>query len=223
MTIFIAVIPIEKNLETYSPEEEKANALTHGIGSILCLIGCIFLILRARSFPDGWHLVSYSLFGISLFTLYTSSFLYHYLPGREAKQIFRKIDHSAIYLLIAGTYTPFLLTNLRGSTGWIMFIIVWVFAAAGIWIKIRTRIKSKWLSASIYLVMGWLAVFIFPSMMANLPGVSLVLLAVGGFFYTFGVIFYLWKTLKFHHAVWHLFVLAGSICHYFAVYLIIPS
>lgn len=221
MTIFIAVNTLGKKFETYSPREERANAFTHGVGSILSIIGCIFLILKARSVPDGWHLVSYSLFGISLIALYTSSFLYHYLQGRKTKQIFRKIDHSAIYLLIAGTYTPFLMTNLRGSTGWIMFIIVWGFALAGIWIKIKTRIKSKWLSASIYLVMGWLAVFIYRSMMTNLPGASLVLLAAGGFFYTFGVIFYVWKTLKFHHAVWHLFVLAGSICHYFSVYFMI--
>lgn len=217
------MLPHAKNLDTYSPAEEWANVLTHGVGSILSFIGCLFLILKARSVPDGWHLVSYSLFGISLIVLYTSSFLYHYLSDRKAKQIFRKIDHSAIYLLIAGTYTPFLLTNLRGNSGWVMFIIVWVFAVAGIWIKIRTRIKSKWFSASIYLVMGWLAILIYRPMMNNLPGASLVLLAAGGFFYTFGVIFYVWKTLKFHHAIWHLFVLAGSICHYFSVYLMIRS
>ena len=218
MTIFIPNMPHEKISESYTPGEEKANAITHGFGSILSLIGCIFLILKARSAPDGWYMVSYTLFGISLVLLYTSSFLYHSLPGPETKKTLRKIDHSAIYVLIAGTYTPFLLTNLRGTTGWIMFGIVWVFAIIGIRLKFKTQIGSKWLSASIYLVMGWLAVFIYRSMIDNLSGISLVLLAAGGFFYTSGVIFYVWKNLKFHHAIWHFFVLAGSICHYFSIY-----
>ncbi len=221
MTIFIPDMPEEKIIESYTPREEIANALTHGMGSILSLIGCIFLILKARSVSDSWHLVSYTLFGISLVILYTSSFLYHSLVHPDTKKTLRKIDHSAIYILIAGTYTPFLLTNLRGPTGWIMFSIVWVFAIAGIWLKLKTPIKSKWLSASIYLTMGWMAVFIYRSMLDNLPGISLIFLAAGGFFYTSGVIFYVWKNLKYHHAIWHIFVLSGSICHYFSIYFII--
>lgn len=218
MIIFETDMPQEKNTESYTRQEEIANALTHGIGSILSLVGCIFLILKAKKTGDDWHLISYTIFGISLILLYTSSTLYHTLHRLTVKQILRKIDHSAIYFLIAGTYTPFLLTNLRGTSGWIMFVIVWVFAFVGILLKFKTRIKSKWLSASIYLVMGWLAVFIYRSMLDNLPSISLLLLAAGGSFYTLGVFFYIWKKRPFHHAIWHLFVLAGSICHYFSIY-----
>ncbi len=213
----------EKIIENYTPKEEVANAITHGFGSILSLVGSIVIIMKAETMGDGWHLVSYTIFGLSLILLYTSSFLYHSIPGLKAKQKLRKIDHSAIYILIAGTYTPFLLTNLRGTTGWIMFGVVWVFAIVGILLKFKTQIRSKWLSASIYLVMGWLAVFIYRSMLDNLTPVSLFLIAAGGFFYTMGVIFYVWKKLSFHHAIWHLFVLAGSICHYFSIYFILPD
>ena len=134
---------------------------------------------------------------------------------------FRKLDHSAIYLLIAGTYTPFLLTCLRGTTGWIMFGVVWLFALVGIFIKLTTQIRSKWVSAIIYLVMGWLAIFIADDMIDNLSTISLVFLIAGGLFYSFGVIFYVWKRLPYHHAIWHIFVLGGSVCHYVAVYLIL--
>ncbi|MBR9999925.1 MAG: hemolysin III family protein [Cyclobacteriaceae bacterium] len=211
----------QKRNEGYTPHEELANILTHGIGFVLSLAGSIMLINRAIVAGSEWHLVSYSIFGISLVLLYTSSVLYHALPGRHIKQILRKIDHSAIYVLIAGTYTPFLMTNLRGQTGWIMFFIVWVFAVTGIILKIRREIRSKWISATIYLIMGWLAVFIYQSMLDNLPGKSLMFLAAGGLFYTLGVIFYVWKKLPFHHAIWHLFVMGGSLCHYYSIYFII--
>ena len=205
----------------YSQKEELANVLTHGIGIILSLMGIVLLSLKALRQGDHWHLVSYIVFSISLLIMFTSSTLYHSVPGLKAKKNLRKLDHSAIYLLIAGTYTPFLLTSLRGTTGWIMFGVVWVFAIVGITIKLATQIRSKWISAIIYLVMGWLAVFIAQSMINNLPLISIKYLAAGGFFYTVGVIFYVWKNLPYHHAIWHIFVLGGSICHFLSVYYIL--
>jgi hemolysin III len=205
----------------YSKKEEITNALTHALGIIASFLGIIFLVLKALRNGDQWHLVSFIIFGISLLLMYTSSTLYHSIPGEKAKKHLRKLDHSVIYILIAGTYTPFLLTNLRGTTGWIMFVVVWTFAAVGIIIKLATQIKSKWVSAIIYLVMGWLAVFIARSMVENLSTVSIVYLAVGGLFYSLGVIFYVWKKLPYHHAIWHLFVLGGSISHYFSIYFIL--
>lgn len=202
----------------YSKKEESANVMTHGIGIVLSLIGMVLLSLKASRLGDQWYFVSYIVFGISLLTMFTSSTLYHIVRDQMAKKKLRKLDHSAIYVLIAGTYTPFLLTNLRGTTGWIMFAVVWIFAIVGIAVKLATQIKSKWVSAVIYLVMGWLAVFIAQSMINNLPAISIVYLALGGLFYTFGVIFYIWKNLPYHHAIWHLFVLGGSISHFLSVY-----
>jgi hemolysin III len=205
----------------YTRKEEIAHVLTHFIGIILSFIGLILLILKAYANGDGWHMIGFVIFGISLISLYTSSTLYHFVSGDKAKRYFRKLDHSAIYILIAGTYTPFLLTSLRGTIGWIMFVVIWIFAIVGILLKLTTQIKSKWVSAIIYLVMGWLAVFIAGPMIQNLSGISLIFLVAGGLFYSLGVIFYVWKKLPYHHAIWHLFVLGGSICHYFSIYLIL--
>lgn len=207
------------NPTKYSLGEEKANAITHGVGIILSMVGLIFLIIKAVNRGDKWHVISFVIFGLALFLLYLSSTLYHLIQKKSVKRIMRKIDHSAIFLLIAGTYTPFLLTNLRGSTGWIMFYTVWGFALGGIIIKISTRIRSKWISAIIYLVMGWMAILIYRPMIERFPCISIVLLVSGGLIYTSGVIFYVRKKLRYHHAIWHLFVLGGSICHFFAVYM----
>jgi hemolysin III len=212
----------EENLHIqYSKNEEIANMATHILGFILSFIGSIFLIIRALSRGDHWHLVSFIIFGISLLAMYTSSTLYHSVTEEKGKKYLRKLDHSSIYILIAGTYTPFLLTNLRGTTGWIMFAVIWTFAIVGIIIKLATQITSKWVSAIIYLVMGWLAVFIARSMIDSLSAKSLIFLLCGGLFYSLGVLFYVWKKLPYHHAVWHLFVLGGSISHYFSVYYIL--
>jgi len=211
-------MPDNKYPNGYNRKEEIANSITHGAGLILAVAGFILLVLRAENKGDTWHLISFIIFAISLLLLYLSSTLYHIVPGTETKKYMRKMDHSAIYLLIAGTYTPFLLTNLRGTVGWIMFFIVWTFAIIGISIKIATNIRSKWISAAIYLVMGWLAVFIYRSMIEYLPRISIVFLIAGGLLYTLGVLFYVWKKQPYHHAIWHMFVLGGSICHYFSVY-----
>ncbi len=205
----------------YSPKEELANALTHGAGAVLSLVGLVLLLIKSLKTGDIWHVVSFSIFGISLVLLFISSTLYHAVKDENKKKTLRKLDHAAIYLLIAGTYTPFLLTNLRGTVGWIMFFIVWAFASVGILVKLLTGIRSKLPSAAIYLVMGWLAVFIYRSMINNLPGISLILLATGGLFYSLGVIFYVWKKLPYHHSIWHIFVLGGGISHYFSIYFLI--
>ena len=208
-------------MSQYTQKEEFTNVLTHGIGIFLSLAGIVLLSLKALNDGDQWHLIGFIVFGMSLLTMFSSSTLYHSVHGQEAKKKLRKLDHSAIYILIAGTYTPFLLTNLRGTTGWIMFAVVWIFAIVGIVVKLATQIRSKWVSAAIYLVMGWLAVFIAQSMIDKLPAISVFYLALGGIFYTFGVVFYIWKSLPYHHAIWHLFVLGGSISHYLAVYYLI--
>jgi hemolysin III len=209
---------LENSQVQYNRNEEIANVLTHGLGIIGSVVGLILLIQHGIEYGDYWYITGFIIFGFSLILMYTSSTLYHLVHSERKKKHLRKLDHSAIYLLIAGTYTPFLLTSLRGNTGWIMFGIVWLFALVGIVIKLATQIKSKWISAVIYLVMGWLAVFIAQSMINNLPTISIVYLALGGLFYTLGVVFYIWENLPYHHAIWHLFVLGGSIFHYLSVY-----
>lgn len=212
---------MDNSLLQYGRNEEIANVITHGLGIVGSVIGLILLIERSSEYGDQWYLVSFIIFGLSLILMYTSSTMYHLAHSERNKKRLQKLDHSAIYLLIAGTYTPFLLTSLRGNIGWIMFGIVWMFALVGIVIKLVTQIKSKWISAVIYLVMGWLAVFIARSMINSLPTLSIVYLALGGLFYTLGVVFYIWKNLSYHHAIWHIFVLGGSICHYLSVYYLI--
>lgn len=205
----------------YKDKEEIAHMVSHGLGILFSLAGLILLLMHAHQGGDRWHRLGYVIFGVSLLLLYTSSTLYHSRRSEKAKRNFRKLDHSAIYVLIAGTYTPFLLTTLRGPIGWLMFGIIWIFAITGIFLKLTTQIRSKWASAIIYLVMGWLAVFIADDMIDKLSTDSLLFLVAGGFFYSIGVVFYVWKSLPYHHAIWHIFVLAGSICHYFAVYFIL--
>lgn len=204
----------------YSKTEEIANALTHGIGIVLSIVGMVFLIHKTGESGDPWYLTSILLYGTSLVLMYSSSTIYHLVQKDKVKQHLRKLDHSAIYLLIAGTYTPFLLVGFRGTSGWVMFAVIWTFAVVGILIKIATRIRSKWVSSIIYLVMGWLAVFIADDMIDNLPETSIMYIVGGGVFYTLGVVFYVWKKLPYHHAIWHLFVLGGSICHFVAIYYI---
>ena len=202
----------------YSKREEIANSLTHGLGIILSLIGLVFLYLKANDSNNSMVMISFMVFGISLILLYTTSTLYHSIPGLEIKKSLRKIDHCAIYILIAGSYTPFLLINLQGFYGWGMFGIIWSFATIGIVIKIFTRIKSKWVSAFIYIIMGWLCILISRQMWLQVPTKSLIFLGIGGLFYMIGVLFYVWKKLPYHHAIWHIFVICGSISHFLAVY-----
>jgi hemolysin III len=202
----------------YSPREELANAITHGIGVALSIVGLVVMVVVATASGTAWHVTSVAIFGTALVLLYTSSTLYHSVRGADWKRVLRKFDHAAIFLLIAGTYTPFLLVSLRGPWGWSLFGVIWGLAAAGIALKFWFAGRFKVTSTLIYLAMGWLVVLAVKPMLAAVGVGGLGLLLGGGLCYTLGAGFYLWKRLPYHHAIWHLFVLGGSGCHWAAVY-----
>ena len=202
----------------YTPREEKANAVTHGFGLVLSIAGLVVLVCRSSQHGDAWSITSSAIFGATLVLLYTTSTLYHSLLGVNAKALLRKLDHAAIFLLIAGTYTPFLLVSLRGAWGWSLFGVIWGLAIVGVAIKFWFAGRFRVLSTLIYIGMGWLVVIALRPMLKAVPIGGLWLLLLGGLSYTGGTIFYLWKRLPYHHALWHLFVLGGSICHWIAIF-----
>ncbi len=210
------------DVERYTPGEEVTNAILHGVGLGLAIAALAVLVVFASLSRDPWYIVSFSVYGATLVLLYLSSTLYHGLYAGKAKRLFRIFDHSAIFLLIAGTYTPITLITLRGRLGWAVFGTVWGIAVVGIVGKAFWAHRFTVLSTILYLAMGWVVVVAIKPLLANLNTASLVFLAVGGLFYTLGTVFYLWHKLKFHHAIWHLFVLAGSICHFFTVLFLLP-
>lgn len=197
---------------------EKFNSVSHLIGALGAIVGSVVLVVLASRQGDAWKIVSFSVYGTSLIALYTFSVLYHSTHG-NVKAIFRKLDHLAIYLLIAGTYTPFMLVTLRGAWGWTIFGIVWTMAALGIVIDSLPRKGRRILPVIIYLVMGWLAVMAAGPLMKALPLAGIIGLVAGGLFYTVGVIFYGLDRVRHFHGIWHLFVLAGSVSHYFTILL----
>ena len=201
----------------YTLGEEIANSITHGIGTALAIAGVTVLILLSAMQRDPTRIVSVSIFGGSLVLCYLASTLYHSFQQPRVKHIFRILDHAAIYLLIAGSYTPYLLIAIQGRLGWTMLLIVWTLAIIGITFKLFFIGKYEFMATLGYVAMGWLCVFAFREMIANIPPDGLRWLIAGGFSYTFGVIFFVWEKLPYNHAIWHLFVLAGSICHYFSV------
>lgn len=201
-----------------SHAEETANSISHGIGFIAALAGTPFLIMQAFKSGDTGMVVAMALFSASMITLYLASTLYHALPVGKAKRVFRVIEHSAIYLLIAGTYTPFTLGILRGAWGWALFGTVWTTAIVGISLKAFGKASHPVLSTSLYLVMGWLVVVAAVPMVESIAPAGGLLVIAGGVFYTVGVAFFAVDSrLKYGHFIWHLFVLAGTACHYFAV------
>lgn len=207
----------------YTTGEEIANSITHGIGAVLAISGLVVLVSFASLRGDAWHIVSCSIFGATLVLSYLSSTLYHSIPLVKTKQILRTIDHSAIYLLIAGTYTPFMLVNLRGPWGWSIFAAIWGIALAGIIMKATIFSRIRNLSTILYVAMGWIVVIAIKPIIGALEPGGLLLLVLGGVAYTAGIIFYAWKALPYSHAIWHLFVLAGSIFHFFAIlFYVIP-
>ncbi len=200
----------------YSWGEELANAFSHGLGVVASLVGIAFLL--AVALPHGAAAITgVSVFGASLVVLYLSSTLYHSLPGPRAKRVFHALDHSAIYLLIAGTYTPFTLMVLPGAWGWGLLVVIWTLALTGILLKSFGRLKHPVLSNGLYLLMGWLVVVAIKPLLEHLPTTGLLWLVAGGVLYTLGVPFYASKRTPWAHFVWHLFVLGGTTCHYFAV------
>jgi hemolysin III len=214
--------------EAYTPREELFNTLTHALGVLLSVAGLVFLLIEiAKGVPSGtfsmFKLLSISIFGVSLIALYSASTCYHAARCPARKNTFKMWDHCAIYLLIAGSYTPFLLVSMRDSVGWPFFVIIWSIALAGILLKLTFRHRFKLLRVATYVLMGWLVVLTFDELKAALPATGLHLLIAGGLVYTLGVVFYLNKRLPYSHAIWHLFVLGGSACHFFSIYYSVVS
>jgi len=206
---------MEKN--KLSLTEEIANSLTHGIGFLLSIAGLVVLVVLAKVHGDAWRIVSFSIYGSSLIILYAASTLYHSFSSGRIKHILKVIDHSVIYLLIAGTYTPFTLVSLRGPWGWTFFGTIWGLTLAGILFKMFFVNRFLVLSSISYLAMGWFALIAVYPIVKKIPVGGISWLVMGGILYSLGVIFHFWNKLPFHHAIWHLFVLGGSICHYFAI------
>ncbi|MBN8429878.1 hemolysin III family protein [Microbulbifer salipaludis] len=208
----------------YSFGEEIANSVIHGVGALLAIAGlgvlCSFAALRG----DVWHIVSSSIYAATLILCFSASTLYHSITHVSAKQILRTLDHSSIFLLIAGTYTPFTLVTLRGPWGWWLFGIIWGLALVGLIIQFTPLKKIRALSITLSALMGWVVIAAIKPLMDNLASGGLLLLVLGGLCYTGGIAFYLWRSLRYHHAIWHLFVLAGGVLHFFAVlFYVIPA
>lgn len=198
--------------------EEWLNSATHGIGALLSVIGTVVLIVGASRLGDIWKIVSFSVFGASLVLLYAASAFYHGARHPRLKGLLKTLDHCAIFLLIAGTYTPFLLVNLRGTTGWVLFGVIWSLALSGVALKFIFGNRYELVRVGIYLAMGWLILFASSDLSASLSDTGLYLTVAGGVVYTVGVAFFLADRIPYMHAIWHLFVIGGSSCHYAAVY-----
>jgi hemolysin III len=209
----------EKNniYQQYSLGEEIANSITHGIGIVFGIAALSVLMILAGLHGTNSHFISYLIYGISTILLYTCSTLYHAIPSIKAKKILKILDHSAIYLMIAGTYTPFLVLNIKGTWGLSLMIIIWSLTVLGIIFKIFFAGRFRLVSTLIYLAMGWLIFIATKPLVASLSSESLTWLIVGGLMYSLGTIFYLIKKIPYHHAIWHLFVLAGSVCHFVSI------
>jgi hemolysin III len=199
--------------------EQIANSLTHGTGALLAVAGLVPLALTAAAEGGARRIVGCSVFGVALVLLYATSTLYHALTHARAKQVLRALDHSAIFILIAGTYTPFTLVSLRGAWGWSLFGVVWGLAILGVTLRLVLRRRPTALFMAIYLAMGWCALVALHPLARALTPSGFALLLAGGVAYSAGVAFYLWRRLRFHHAIWHGFVLLGSVLHYFAILL----
>ncbi|MGH8061417.1 MAG: PAQR family membrane homeostasis protein TrhA [Pseudoxanthomonas sp.] len=197
--------------------DEIASALTHGLGAIAALAGGAVLITLAALYGDGWQLGASIVFGVSLLLLYVASTLYHAIQHPVAKGRLKVFDHCAIYVLIAGTYTPFTLIGLRGPWGWGLFIAIWALALAGVVFKLFYTGRFKLLSTAIYIAMGWLVLVAIKPMLNSLDAWTLGWLLAGGLSYTLGTYFYHRESIRYSHAIWHLFVIGGSVCHFIAV------
>ena len=200
--------------------EELANSATHGLGAVLSALGLVALVGLANSSGDGWQMLSSVVFGTSMVVLYTSSALYHSAQNKRLRRLFLRCDYAGIFLLIAGTYTPFLLVQVRGTLGWGLLAAVWGLCLTGIVLVSLTKFPLKSCAANtlFYLALGWLFLGVLKPLFAVLPSSSFMLLCVGGVCYTVGTVFLHYRPFRFNHAIWHTFVLAGSACHWVAVY-----
>lgn len=203
--------------KAYTLGEEIASSITHGIGALLSIAALVLLIVFAAIKGTAWHVVSFSIFGSMLVIMYIQSTLYHALTNKKAKSVFRRLDHISIFLLIAGTYTPYCLTILRGWLGWTIFGIVWGCAIVGIVFKAISVEKFKRFSTALFIIMGWFIVLAIRKMFFSMQTTGFIFLIVGGIFYTAGAYFYSNKKIKFNHAIWHVFVIGGSVFHFFSV------
>ena len=208
---------MSESKKLYTAGEELLNAISHGLGVLLGIAGSAILIVVATLHSDVWGIVSVSVYGFTLILLYSMSTLYHALSNEKAKRIFRILDHSTIYLLIAGSYTPYLLVTIRGTMGWIVFSIVWGCAVIGIVLNAISLERYKKISLALYLISGWAAVIATKPIVEHLVFEGLMLMLLGGVFYTGGIVFYKMKQHKYFHGIWHFFVLGGSIAHYFSI------
>lgn len=205
--------------QTYNWKEELANAITHGLGFLLSIPALVILIISAVKHGGPLEVVSFTIFGSSMVLLFLFSTLLHSFKPSKVKNIFAILDHSAIYVLIAGTYTPIALISLQGALGWSLFGVIWGLAVAGIVFKCLLINKFRILSTIFYLIMGWLVIIAIKPMYESLTAVGFTLLLTGGIIYSIGAIFYIWRKLPYSHAIWHLFVIAGSACMYFCILL----
>ncbi len=208
----------KEDVQAYKPKEEFANVITHFVGTLLSVAALSLLVTLAALYGDVWRIVSFSIYGAALVILYLSSTLYHAFRSPRLKHIFRILDHVSIYLLIAGTYTPFTLVSLRGTWGWSLFGTIWGCALVGIIFKIMMTGRWRIMSSIFYILMGWIVVIAFKPLIAAVPLPGVIWLIAGGCAYTFGIVFYINKQWLYHHAIWHCFVLAGSVCHFLAIF-----
>ena len=210
-----------KIINTFSKDEEIANAVSHMVGATLALISAVVLIMHGIKTKSPIVITSFAIFGAGLVIMYTVSSIYHALHNNKAKQVFQILDHSAIYILIAASYTPFLLLVVKSKAGYIIFFILLLICIFGIAFKSLCVEKYVLFSTLLYIVMGWMIMFVWGDLIANISQQSLILLFIGGILYTLGTIFYMWNWFKYHHFIWHIFVLLGSVAHFFAVYLLV--
>ena len=202
----------------YTLGEEIAHAISHGVGALLAIAGLAVLMVAAATRGEGaWQVVPCAIYGAAMVLMFTMSTLYHSFTNPQVKRVFRVLDHEMIFLMIAGSYTPFVLITLRGALGWTLFGIVWGIAAAGLVFQGFFTGRFKKASTALYLLMGWIIVFALKPLLAGMPAAGVRWLVAGGLCYTLGAVVYLFKRVKYHHAVWHMLVLAGSACHYFAI------
>lgn len=211
---FLERVPLSQK---QSLGEEIANAITHGTGVGLSIAALVILVVFAAKRSDTWKVVSFSIYGATMIALYLASTLYHSFPQPNIKRFFRILDHSSIFLLIAGTYTPVTIGTMRGGWGWTLFGIIWGLSIVGINLKIFAMSKLKLLSVIIYVLMGWMVVIAIKPLLSSSSHMFLIWMLIGGLAYTLGVLFYTARKLPYHHSIWHLFVLGGSVCHFFGM------
>lgn len=207
-----------KRVTYYDPKEEKLNVISHGLGLVLSIVALVLLVVYSSIYGSNWHIVSFSIYGASLILLYSASTLYHYVQNPKWRQKLNIFDHAAIYILIAGTYTPFTLVVLKGWVGWTIFGVSWALAIFGVIFKLYFTGKYDKISTMAYVLMGWLIIFAIKPLINNFPIEGLLWLLAGGIFYTIGAILYSIRSVKYNHAIFHIFVLLGSFSHFIAVF-----